>query len=116
MRPKGERMAIDLKQELDDYPMELPTRWEPKPGDTLIGHIAWYDCVPCPEGTVCVVVIETGPGSLTAVWLTSHVLRHEFDKKRPPVGATVGIKRLADVVVNWEVGARYALRVETADI
>ncbi len=109
-------MTRDLKQQLDDYPTELPPRWDPKPGEALIGRLIQYELVPDrADSVVRVAVIDADDGTRKAVWLTSRVLRELFDSTSPRVGARLGVKRLDDVQVDWATGARYALRLEAGD-
>lgn len=87
-------MARDLERELIERgDNDWAPCWRPKPGETLIGTVRRYDVGQNQFGEVRTVTIEredgTGPVS---VWLSSEVLRREFERQRPKIGERVGIR------------------------
>src|SRR5436309_2236535 len=83
----------NLRKEVDTWYEDLPERWQPLPGDVLIGEVVGYTCALTESGWARVVIIEreNGTGDV-AVWLDRGDLLAEFERDWPRVYDLVAIK------------------------
>jgi hypothetical protein len=106
-------MPRDLRAELAKQPANDPTTWRPEVDDILVGTLIKIDkgVKAGDHGTCDVALVEEDEShELFSVWLSSVVLKAQFDKARPEPGDRIGIRRL-ESTKNYK---RYSVVVEAA--
>ena len=107
----------DLMAELDTPSADSAERWNPVPGDSIVGTVICFEDRNLKFGPCrVVIVLDEERRTHRAIWLQHKVLRDLFDAKNPRSGDRVGVKRLADG--NGKNGrfALYRLVIERAPV
>ena len=82
----------DIHAELEQWDYDAPTRWEPSPGDILIGVVKGCSSRGPENAVESVTVQEEETGLLVAVVLDSPDLVNLVKLQRPHAGERIGIK------------------------
>ncbi len=105
----------NLREELDAPSADSVERWDPIPGDSIVGAVVGFENRNRKYGPCRVVIVQDeNDGTHRAVWLQHKILRELFDAEGPRRGDRLGIKRLADGKGKNGPFARYHLVIERA--
>lgn len=86
-------MARDILGELKSRDGSYAPCWRPKDNETIVGPVVDFGVAQTAFGEVRVCTIEREDGGgRVGIFLSSEVLRREFERQKPKVGERIGVK------------------------